>query len=63
MKNREHNVAAWIARQNVRKLRAQEALGELERAQRATLESRKRLIQEAHARDKAVETRKQNGEA
>jgi hypothetical protein len=37
---------AWVARQKVRKLRADEALAELERAQKVLIESRKRVADE-----------------
>jgi hypothetical protein len=43
-KDRERDVAARLARQRVRKLRADEAVAELERAQRVALQSRKQTI-------------------
>jgi hypothetical protein len=46
MSDRDRKTFAWVARQKVRKLRADEALAELERAQKVLIESRKRVADE-----------------
>jgi hypothetical protein len=46
MSDRKRETFAWVARQKMRKLRADEALAELERAQRVLTESRKRVADE-----------------
>lgn len=53
MTNRESNTSAWAARQKVRKLRADQVLAELERAQNNFLESRKRHPGDPEQADKS----------
>lgn len=57
MKNRTSNLLVWPACQTMRRLRVNEALAELERAQKVFLESRKQIISGSTSDAELVEQR------